>query len=320
MITNTNFMNKKTHILITIIVTVITLIVCPVIYNQPFIKYNLYTGKKVTLYEEQIKKDNLILSKNDNEIRIMTLNLLAHYKTWGGRPVEERSDIFFSVRDGYSPDVLGLQEMCSDWYNEITKNKSDYKFVSPLKTAFPQKMTAILYNSDTVELIDSGSITFSDCWNFKSRRAVWGVFRHKNTDNIFSVVNTHLSFLEESEEAENFFTQTCQVNELYTTIQTIVTQYNYPIFIIGDFNTKRRVSHQKSVINSGSYGILNSLYTDSEDIAQHIYSGKNFTFNNTLNDHIFIKGEVTVKNLSLLSQDCFCELSDHYPLFADIKL
>ena len=312
-------MKKKTHILITILITVLSIIICPIIYNQPFIEYNFYTGKSESPFNEQIKKDNLILKKSENEVRIMTLNLLAHYKSWGGKPVEERSDIFFSIRDGYSPDVLGLQEMCSDWYNEINKQKSNYKFISPLKTAFPQKMTAILYNSDTIELIDSGSITFSDCWNFKSRRAVWGVFRHKTINKIFTVVNTHLSFLEELEE-ENFFTQTCQVNELYSVTQSLELQYPYPIFVIGDFNRKRRVSYQKSVINSGSYGILNSLYTDSEDVAKNKFCGENFNFNNTLIDHIFIKGDVTVKNLSLLSQNCFSSLSDHYPLFADIKL
>lgn len=312
-------MKNKTQILITILITALSFIICPIIYNQPFIEYNFYTGKSESPFNEQIKKDNLILKKSENEVRIMTLNLLAHYKSWGGKPVEERSDIFFSIRDGYSPDVLGLQEMCSDWYNEINKQKSNYKFVSPLKTAFPQKMTAILYNSDTIELIDSGSITFSDCWNFKSRRAVWGVFRHKTINKIFTVVNTHLSFLEELEE-ENFFTQTCQVNELYSVTQFLELQYPYPIFVIGDFNTKRRVSYQKSVINSGSYGILNSLYTDSEDVAKNKFCGENFNFNNTLIDHIFIKGDVTVKNLSLLSQNCFSSLSDHYPLFADIKL
>ena len=312
-------MKNKTQILITILITALSFIICPIIYNQPFIEYNFYTGKSESPFNEQIKKDNLILMKSENEVRIMTLNLLAHYKSWGGKPVEERSDIFFSIRDGYSPDVLGLQEMCSDWYNEINKQKSNYKFISPLKTAFPQKMTAILYNSDTIELIDSGSITFSDCWNFKSRRAVWGVFRHKTINKIFTVINTHLSFLEELEE-ENFFTQTCQVNELYSVTQFLELQYPYPIFVIGDFNTKRRVSYQKSVINSGSYGILNSLYTDSEDIAKNKFCGENFNFNNTLIDHIFIKGDVTVKNLSLLSQNCFSSLSDHYPLFADIKL
>ncbi|MBQ6935610.1 MAG: hypothetical protein IJN49_03585 [Clostridia bacterium] len=313
-------MDKKKHILITIIITVFSLVICPLIYNQPFVEYNLYTGKNQVKYDDRIKKDNLILNKKENEVRIMTLNLLAHYKSWGGEPVTERSEIFFSIRDGYSPDVIGLQEMCSDWYNEINKNKSDYKFVSPLKTAFPQKMTVILYNTRTVEIIDSGSITFSDCWNFKSRRACWGIFRHKKTNKIFAVLNTHLSFLEDSEEAKNFFTQTCQVNELYNVTQTLESQYPYPIFIIGDFNTKKRAIYQKTVVNSGSYGILNSLYTDSEDIAQNKFFGENFNFNNTLNDHIFVKGDITVKNLSLLSQDCFNDLSDHYPLFADIKL
>ena len=306
-----DFMNKKVK---KIIISSVALISALGIATGVF--FGIYPMKpdvKIMSAERRIKNNDTLL--------------VASYNTaspWGsfieGTYTTRRAHLFAQQINYYLPDVLGLQEMCFDWYNEINKNKSEYKFVAPLKTAFPQKMTAILYNSDTVELIDSGSITFSDCWNFKSRRAVWGVFRHIRTDKIFTVVNTHLSFIEESEAAQNFFVQTCQVNELYTTIQTLELQYPYPVFIIGDFNTKRRVSYQKSVINSGSYGILNSLYTDSEDIAKNKYYGENFNFNNTLNDHIFIKGEVTVKNLSLLSQDCFCTLSDHYPLFADIKL
>ena len=158
-------MNKQKHIILTIIISVVTFTISPFVYNQPFMEYNFYTGKPISEFNEQIKNDNLILQKNETEIRIMTLNLLAHYKSWEGKPVEERSDIFFSIRDGYTPDVLGLQEMCFDWYNEINKQRSCYKFVSPLKTAFPQKMTAIIYNCNTVELIDSGSLTFSGCWN-----------------------------------------------------------------------------------------------------------------------------------------------------------
>ena len=318
--TNNNFMNKKKHILITAIIATITFILCPLIYSTPVFDYNLYAGKQKTGFEEQIKKDNLILDKNDTDVRIMTFNLLAHYTSWGGTPVNERADLFFALRDGYLPDILGVQEMCYDWYNEINKNKSSYKFVSPIKTAFPQKMTALLYNSDTMEVIDSGSVAFKNSANFKSRRIVWGVFKHKTTNELFTVVNTHLSFLTDSEEADNFFTQARQVNSLYSCIETLYSQYHYPVFVIGDFNTKRRVSYQKSVINTGSYGILNSLYTDAEDITENKYSGKNQSFNNTLNDHIFIKGDIRIKNISILSQDCFTSLSDHYPLLADIKL
>lgn len=314
-------MNKKKHILITIIITIVCLVVSPFIYNQPFMEYNFYVGKSQNKYESQIKMDNCILNKtDDNTIRIMTFNLLAHFSSWGGTPVNDRAETFFALRDGYLPDVLGVQEMCYDWYNEISKNKSSYKFLTPIKTAFPQKMTAILYNSDTVEVIDSGNIAFADSLNFKARRIVWGVFKFKRTNEIFLVVNTHLSYIKETKEADNFFTQARQVNKLYTCIETLYSQYPYPTFIIGDFNTKRRVSYQKSVIQTGSYGILNSLYTDAEDITKNKFFGKNSSFDKTLNDHIFIKGKVKIKNLSLLSQDSFRSLSDHYPLFVDAKL
>ena len=314
-------MSKKNHILITIIITIFCFVISPLIYNQPFMETNYYTGKKNNVSEEQIKNDNILLNKSaENSVRIMTVNLLAHFSSWGGTPVNERVELFFALRDGYAPDVLGVQEMCYDWYTEINKNKSAYKFVSPIKTAFPQKMTAILYNSDTVEVIDSGNITLPNSINFKLRRIVWGVFKYKATNEIFTVVNTHLSFLKTSEEVESFFEQTCQVNELYRVTEDLYVQYKYPILIIGDFNTKRRVFQQKSVINTGSYGILNSLYTDAEDLTENKYFGENASFNNTLNDHIFIKGETEIKNLSLLSQNCFCTLSDHFPLLADFSL
>lgn len=313
-------MNKKKHIIITAVIALIVFIFSPHIYNLPIFEYNVYRGKQHYEFTEQLEKDNLLLNKGENEIRVMTLNLLAHYTSWGGTPVTERSHIFFALRDIYSPDVFGVQEMCYDWYNEIAKNKSSYKFVTPIKTAFPQKMTAIIYNSETLEVIDSGNKSFQNALNFKSRRIVWAVFKVKKTNEIFIVLNTHLSFLNKSENDENFSTQACQVNELYNTLQTLYSQYSYPVLIIGDFNTKRRVNYQNTVIFSGSYGILNSRYTDSELLTKNKFHGENSSFNNTLNDHIFIYGDIKVKNLSLLSQDCFYSLSDHYPLLADFSL
>ena len=313
-------MNKKKHILITAIITLIVFVLSPQIYNLPIFEYNVYNGKAYYEFTEQLKKDNLLLSKGENDIRIMTLNLLVNYSSWGGKPVNERSHIFFSLRDCYKPDVIGVQEMCFDWYNEITKNKSDYKFVTPIRTVFPPKMTAIIYNSQTLEVIDSGNTAFSDTLNFKARRVVWAVFKVKKTSEVFIVLNTHLDFLDKSKNDENFTKQACEVNKLYTTTKTLDTQYSAPILVIGDFNTKRRVNYQKSVITSGSYGILNSLYSDAENLAEFKFNGENMSFDNTLNDHIFIYGEVEINNLSLLSQDIFEKLSDHFPLLADISL
>lgn len=312
-------MNKKLHILITIFITVLTLIVAPLIYNQPFMEHNVFVPEEEKHCKEMIEKDNVILKRDENTIRVMTFNLLAHYPSWGGKPVHGRADVFFSLRDGYLPDVLGVQEMCGDWYSEFSANKSPFKFVSPLKTAFPPKMTALIYNSNTVEIIDSGSVAFSDTLNFQARRIVWGVFKFKATNDIFTVVNTHLSFLEATETEENFFKQARQVNELYSTTKELYCNYPYPIIIIGDFNAKKRDIYHNSVIRSGSYGILNSVYTDAQDLAENKFFGENAYLGNSLNDHIFIKGELYVKNIALLSQNTFSELSDHYPLIADIS-
>lgn len=293
--------------------------ICPVFYNSTLIKSDFENTEQVNLTEE-IKKDNLILNKTENDLRIMTFNLLAHYKSWGGKPVQDRSSLFFCVLNGYAPDVLGVQEMCFDWYNEIVKANTSYKFVAPLKTAFPQKMTAILYNSDTLELLDSGTHPFSNTLNYMSRRVVWGLFKHKSTNNVFYVINTHLSFLEEYEESENFNVLSCQVNELYSTVQTLYTQYTFPVFTIGDFNTKRRAKYQNNDIPSGAYGILNSWFTDAETISENKYFCENTNFQRTLNDHIFIKGDVFVKNVYLVSKNELSMLSDHYPLFVDVRI
>ena len=311
-------MNKKLHILITIFITILSLIVIPLIYNQPFMEHNVFVLEKEEQFKTLIEKDNIILNKNKNTIRVMTFNLLVHYPSWGGKPVHERADDFFELRDGYLPDVLGVQEMCGDWYSEICDNKSPFKFAAPLKTAFPQKMTALIYNSDTVEIIDSGSFAFSDTLNFRARRIVWGVFKFKKTNDIFTVVNTHLNFLETTEEEDNFFRQSRQVNELYNATKELYSDYPYPIIILGDFNAKKRDVYHNSVIRSGSYGILNSVYTDAQDLAENKFFGENAYLGNSLNDHIFIKGELYVKNIALLSQNAFSELSDHYPLLADI--
>ena len=76
-------MNKKKHILITSIITLIVFVLSPQIYNLPIFEYNVYNGKEYYEFTEQLEKDNLLLSKGENDIRIMTLNLLVHYASWG---------------------------------------------------------------------------------------------------------------------------------------------------------------------------------------------------------------------------------------------
>ena len=62
------FMKKKYHILITIIISVTVFVFCPLIYLTPAFDYNLFIEKNINAeFKEQIKKDNLILNKKENE-------------------------------------------------------------------------------------------------------------------------------------------------------------------------------------------------------------------------------------------------------------
>ncbi len=310
--------NKNKKILITIIITVFALLMNTHIINPSAVKIIPLNAKNAaTQNVRNINIINFLQNENTNTIRIMTFNLLAHFKSWGGKEVEDRKALFLNMLNEYSPVVLGIQEMCDDWYSVLTSEQTTLKFVTPLKNHLPLKMTSLLYNSSILELLESGNSAFKKVDDSRLRRIVWGVFKDRNTSEIFTVVTTHLTVLKKENLEENFFLQASQVNELYTKIEEIYKEYPYPVIIIGDFNTARKYG-KNSPLHNGSYGILSSLYTDCENVAENKIHGENKSFTDTLNDHIFIKGSINVKTLNLLSIKEYENLSDHYPLFCDI--
>ena len=65
-------------------------------------------------------------TKQDDQIRIMTSNLLVHYKSWGGSDSRPRAKMFFETVNTYQPDVIGVQEVSDQWYNCLMRNKGSY--------------------------------------------------------------------------------------------------------------------------------------------------------------------------------------------------
>ena len=93
----------------------------------------------VSLYKE----DN---SFSDSEaIRIMSANLLVHFKDWGGSPVKPRAHRFAQAVKHYAPDVIGAQEMCGDWYKYLLPQiKEDYQVVEDRNSVFMENRTPLL--------------------------------------------------------------------------------------------------------------------------------------------------------------------------------
>ncbi len=265
--------------------------------------------------EETTEIDKLsdFYKKEEKHIRLMTYNLLADSIGFEGTPAQTRADSVCRILKGISPDVCGLQETSRKWFACIYNN-TNYKFIHPIRTALFDSMTTLIYNPKTVTLVAFGEKVFESGNNSRLRRMVWGVFRHKETDTLFAVINTHFS-LSEGNFTDNT-TPLTQALELITLSKEIKNIFKCSVFSVGDFNTTRSTKNTPSPI----YNILTTAFQNTKDISKTVSNGENTTEKTLSVDHIFSFGDATITHHVTLSQANFKELSDHYPVFCDTEM
>ena len=261
----------------------------------------------------EIEKSSDFYKKEETEIRIMTYNVLADTLGFEGSPAQYRADGVCKIINGISPDVCAFQETSRKWFACIYNN-TDYKFIHPVRSVLFQTMTALAYNPKTVNLIAFGEQVFKNGSSSPLRRMVWGVFRHKKTDKIFAVVNTHFS-LSNSNFTDNT-TPLTQALELITLCKELKALFNCPVFPMGDFNAHKPTEKTPSPI----YDILVTAFKNTTDLASTVSHGENTTGKTLFIDHIFSFGDAEIIRHITLSQNSFKELSDHYPVFCDISI
>ena len=261
----------------------------------------------------EIEKLSEFYKKGNTEIRLMTYNILADSVGFEGSPAQSRADGVCRIINGISPDVCGFQEMSRKWFACIFNN-TDYKFIHPIRSAVFSTMTTLAYNAKTVNLIAFGEQVFKNGSNSPLRRMVWGVFRHKKTDKIFAVVNTHFSV--SNPDFTDNTTPLTQALELITLCKDLKKLFNCPVFPLGDFNTHKPTKKNPSPI----YDILVTAFKNTTDLSKTLSHGENTNKKTLSVDHIFSFGDVAVINHTTLSQASFKELSDHFPVFCDISI
>lgn len=253
--------------------------------------------------------------KTPDCIRLMTYNILADTIGYEGSDAAERADGVCNILEEISPDVAGLQETSRKWFACIYNN-TNYRFVHPVRTAFFQTMTTLIYNPDTVTLITSGEDTFKNGGDSRLRRMVWAVFLHKETDKTFIVVNTHFNLNDTSKTPADNTVPLTQVLELITLCKNLKDIFFCPVFPIGDFNAKESTEKTPSPV----YDILCASFENTKNLSESISYGEATTKKTLSNDHIFLYGDAEIKIYCTLSQKSFKVLSDHYPIFSDIKI
>ncbi len=310
-------MKKKLKIIITVFICF-----CLLAAVIPFSVYSL-RGKTdysslPSDFDENVSAD---VFDNTADVRIMSSNLLVHYDSWGGWPVKPRAVKYIELLKMYKPDVVGVQELCDGWHCCINNNlPGGYKMLFPFSTGTFVRMTAMIYNSDTLDLIDSGNFAYEKNDNPRLRRIVWAVFEVKKTGKRFAVTNTHFDLLREGREDELKEVMYSQTEEMLSCVDNITNQYLCPVFSVGDFNSMEDTEFTKPIDIPEIYNKLSENLTDAKFISKNRIYGSEQDWNYPSYDHIFFKGNAEAEAFCLMSYDYLTDMSDHYPVFSDFIL
>ena len=256
----------------------------------------------------EITKLSEFYKKDEKQIRLMTYNLLSDTIGFDGAPAQTRADIVCNMLNTIAPDVCGFQEMSRRWFACIYNN-TEYKFIHPVRSGLLATMTTLAYNPEALSPVAFGEQVFKNGENSPLRRMVWGVFRHKKSDKIFAVVNTHFSISSHDDNT----TPLTQALELITLCKELKLLFKCPVFPLGDFNAQKSSEKAPSPI----YDILTTAFQNTIALSEKHSHGEGTSPTTNFIDHIFTFGDVAVPLHATLSQKIFVSVSDHYPVFCD---
>lgn len=255
------------------------------------------------------------------DIRIMSANILVRYKGWGGTPVKSRALMFAEVLNKYKPDVAAIQEACSDWHKCIEKTVGDtYEFVQPRFDLFRTSLTTMIYNKNTLNLVDSGRVKYSQGDGPQHRAITWAVFETKEDGKRFAAISTHFDLLRLKDTEKEYDIIFSQAEELFAFIDELSEKYDCPVFSAGDYNACETQGDIGEAAGVPIYKKVAEKLSDVKYITENRMYGTEIGENDPCWDHIFLSGNAEIKAFRILSDSYLSPLSDHYPIFADISL
>lgn len=205
--------------------------------------------------------------------------------------------------------------------NDFVYLKNGYTMLYPVSTGALMRMTALMYNADTLNLIDKGQMKYDEGNDARLRRAVWGIFESKETGKQFAVVSTHFDCIRENEEELMLSYMKTQVKQINEISDNIKGEYGVPVFCIGDFNTMNPGEGVDPVMDAPEiYAELCKTLTDTRLVALEKESGDSLDTDAPTWDHIFLNGEAQINRYAIVSPQALSEMSDHYPIFTDVTV
>ena len=206
-------------------------------------------------------------TKNEGEVRIVSFNVRCNDDLYGS--VKTRSQLIVSALKQYAPDSFGVQEATEEWMEILKDDLGDmYDFAGESRNGtYEGEYSAVFYLKDKYELLDSGTIWLSETPEIPGskieessypRIATWAVLRNKDTDKVYTHINTHLDHILESARVKQVTILTKKIVELKKYGTVVCT---------GDFNSKE---------SNNAYKKMTQTLSDSKYLAKESDSGLTF--------------------------------------------
>lgn len=251
------------------------------------------------------------------DIRVMSYNILN--PEWGGNAIGlGRDKQAANIILYYLPDVIGVQETCGTWHKALQKYLVDtgmYAFACQKNNAKSYNMTTLMYNTQTVKLIDEYVIDLDK--NSDIRVFSVAVFEKLSDGKRFVVTNTHPA---PTGQAENYARNFADLMRIAA--DELAKYKDLPVIMTGDFNTKEQSSMYTSFMSAA--GVKDAKYEADVLVRNYCtYSGWQkapIKGNASCIDHIFVNGNTDVKLFNVVIDHDVANTSDHIPIYADIAL
>ena len=256
---------------------------------------SLATADLNGLSDSVASRANRDILPNTGEYRFMTYNILHEgYASGVFVPyVEIRKEPVAYLISEYAPDVIALEECFDEWHTHLPEMLGDGYAVACANVAdrVPNR-TPILYRTDRLKLVDSGTIAIEQAITNNRRVITWAIFENKTNGERFAVIASHWDPF--SEDAK--FDSSKVMAELAMRFQT---EQNLPVIAMGDFN---------SVPSNAAY------------MNFHTTSGLTGVTQTTGVDHIFYTSDFNLVAQGVERENCAGMASDHFPVWIDVNL
>lgn len=257
-------------------------------------------------------------------MRVMSFNLRSDFILDFKNRWDKRKHIVYEVIDKYDCDIIGVQEVTNKMFDDIIDNFKSYTIVGSARSKkyFSERNNLFVKNKNkiikhnTFWLSKSPDKVGSQLWySLYPRICTTAVVELENGDKV-RVYNTHLDcFLP---QARDF-----GLKKLSQFIDKNRKEEKLPVIVMGDFNA----TPDSKIIKKFAAGEYNTdRFVAVQEVKRELYKKSTMSkFKGKENglhiDYIFVSEEFEIINVEIVKYNENGRYpSDHYPVFAEIKL